>query len=161
MRCTRIHDLRTLRDASGHYVSPRWPYFPADEGMHGVLKDESFSVFSCWNGLAAVRADALIPVGHRPSPGHLSTDPPREPLPETHPLYATRLTSPAYTPALKFRSAAVSECRSVPETYLLIYDLRRLFGLSKIYVNPRVISGYRWPIYFWHNRMLKYWILRW
>lgn len=102
-------------------------------------------VFTCWNGIVAFSADPLLPIALR-SNRTLSNKPLPFDLPSTHPAAnnaSMRGPSPALTPPIGFRASASGECFS-SESFLLPYDLRRQFNLEKIYVNPRVISGYDW-----------------
>ncbi|KAJ7182264.1 cryptococcal mannosyltransferase 1-domain-containing protein [Mycena crocata] len=41
------------------------------------------------------------------------------------------------------------------------YDLRRQFGLDKIYVNPRVITAYVWKYYLWFKYATRHWAVKW
>jgi hypothetical protein len=107
--------------------------------------DSPAPVFSCWNGIVVFAADPLIPIPLR-SNRTLSTDPLPYELPSTHPAAqdpSMRGSSPALTPPMKFRASAPGECFS-SESFLLPYDLRRQFNLQRIYVNPRVITAYKW-----------------
>ncbi|KAJ6473092.1 cryptococcal mannosyltransferase 1-domain-containing protein [Mycena sanguinolenta] len=52
------------------------------------------------------------------------------------------------------------ECFS-SESFNLPYDLRRLFGLERIYANPRVITAYKWRFYVWFKYALRHWAVKW
>ena len=69
-------------------------------------------------------------------------------------------SSPALTPPLRFRASAEGECYS-SESFLLPYDFRRIMGLDRIYVNPRVVSGYVWRYYMWHKWVLRERHVKW
>lgn len=102
-------------------------------------------VFTCWNGIVVFTADPLLPIALR-SNRTLSNNPLSYDLPSTHPAAhnaSMRGPSPALTPPLRFRASAPGECYS-SESFLLPYDLRRQFNLQHIYVNSRVINGYKW-----------------
>ncbi|KAF8202750.1 cryptococcal mannosyltransferase 1-domain-containing protein [Mycena galopus ATCC 62051] len=159
-----LYDQWVIRDRLGRIASTLWPYFLEDTGFRAVMADEPAPVFACWNGIIAVRADPFLPIALRSST-QLSTAPLARPLAPTHPFYAQSLNytpplSPALTPPLRFRASAPDECFS-SESFLLPYDLRRLFDLQKIYANPRVINGYAWEWYVWFKWVTRHWVVKW
>ncbi|KAJ7020735.1 cryptococcal mannosyltransferase 1-domain-containing protein [Mycena alexandri] len=157
-----LYDLWVLRDRLGRLVSSLWPYFLEDAGFRAVMADEPAPVFACWNGIASMRAEPFLPPSLRRG-DHLSTTPRAQPLPTTHPLYArvgANGSSPAAAPALRFRASAPGECFS-SESFNLPYDLRRVFALEAMYVNPRVITAYRWKYYVWFKYITRHWAVKW
>ncbi|KAG2362915.1 cryptococcal mannosyltransferase 1-domain-containing protein [Suillus spraguei] len=54
-----------------------------------------------------------------------------------------------------FRTSSPAECFS-SESFLLPYDLRRQFNLQRIYVNPRVITAYRWRYYAYFKWFMRH-----
>lgn len=139
-----------------------WPYFfdPAD---YRAMQDEApVPVFTCWNGIVVLSADPLLPI-HLRSNRTLSTEPFPFELPSTHPAAANacmRGPSPALTPPVRFRASAPGECYS-SESFLLPYDLRRLFNLQRIFVNPRVVTAYQWRFYVYFKWLVRHWVLKW
>lgn len=129
-----------------HLLS-RWPFFFDQEDYEAMQTESPVPVFTCWNGIVVFTADPVLPI-HLRSNGTrgLSRDPLPLGLPATHPAAsdpALRGPSPALTPPIGFRASAPAECFS-SESFLLPYDLRRVFGLERILVNPRVVVGYDW-----------------
>ncbi|KAJ7306974.1 hypothetical protein DFH08DRAFT_975771 [Mycena albidolilacea] len=87
--------------------------------------------------------------------------PPLPPLSPTHPAYPRPAhQTPATAPPLRFRSSSPDKCFS-SESFNLPYDLRRLFGLERIYVNPRVITAYKWRFYLWFKYAMRHWVVKW
>lgn len=127
--------------------------------MQAVMQDEPAPVFTCWNGIVAIRADPLLPIQLRKS-GRLSTSLLPAPLPDSHPAFGEIRTSPALTPPLRFRISTPKECFSA-EAFLLPYDLRRQFDMQDIYVNPRVITSYDWWFYVWFKYVTRHWVVKW
>ncbi|KAJ7766128.1 cryptococcal mannosyltransferase 1-domain-containing protein [Mycena metata] len=157
-----LYDLWVIRDRLGRLVSALWPYFLEDAGFRAIMADKPAPVFACWNGIASIRAEPFLPPSMRRA-GLLSTAPRAHPLPPSHPLAArlsTNTSSPATAPPLRFRASAPSECFS-SESFLLPYDLRRVFALDGMYVNPRVITAYRWKYYLWFKYILRHWAVKW
>ncbi|KAJ7075335.1 cryptococcal mannosyltransferase 1-domain-containing protein [Mycena belliarum] len=155
-----MYDAWVLRDRLGNLVSSLWPYFMDDVGMQAAMDDEPVPVFACWNGIVAFRAEPLLPLALR-TPGRLSTAPLASPLPDTHPAFPQPAAlTPAQTPPLAFRSSAPRECFS-SESFLLPYDLRRQFGLQRMYLNPRVINSYEWKYYVWYRYVTRHWLVAW
>ncbi|KAJ7729171.1 cryptococcal mannosyltransferase 1-domain-containing protein [Mycena metata] len=154
-----LYDLWVLRDRLGRMTSTLWPYFFEETGFRGVMKDEPTPVFSCWNGITSMRTEPFLPNSLRP--GRLSTSPRTHPLPPTHPLYmhAKNVTAAA-APPLRFRASAPGECFS-SESFTLPYDLRRVYALEGIYVNPRVIAAYQWSYYLWFKYFMRHWAVKW
>ncbi|KAJ6589619.1 cryptococcal mannosyltransferase 1-domain-containing protein [Mycena capillaripes] len=154
-----LYDLWVLRDRLGRLVSALWPYFLEDLGFRGVMADEPAPVFACWNGITSISAEPFFPASLRT--GRLSTSPRTHPLPQTHPLYPHAAnTTPADAPPLRFRASAPGECFS-SESFNLPYDLRRVFALEEIYVNPRVITAYVWRYYVWFKYVTRHWAVKW
>ncbi|KAJ7739257.1 cryptococcal mannosyltransferase 1-domain-containing protein [Mycena maculata] len=154
-----LYDQWVIRDRLGRLASTLWPYFLEDTGFRAVMADEPAPVFTCWNGIIAVRADPFLPPNLRT--GQLSTSPLSRPLAPTHPAYPRPLNlTPAETPPVQFRSSAEGECFS-SESFLLPYDLRRQFDLNNIYVNPRVINSYSWEFYVWFKYITRHWAVKW
>ncbi|KAJ6589621.1 cryptococcal mannosyltransferase 1-domain-containing protein [Mycena capillaripes] len=150
-----LYDLWVLRDRLGRLVSAIWPYFLEDLGFRGVMADEPAPVFACWNGITSISAEPFFPASLRT--GRLSTSPRTHPLPQTHPLYTRAAnTTPADASPLRFRASAPGECFS-SESFNLPYDLRRVFALENIYVNPRVITAYGWRHYMWFKYVTRHW----
>ncbi|KAJ6503089.1 cryptococcal mannosyltransferase 1-domain-containing protein [Mycena vulgaris] len=155
-----LYDAWVVRDRLGRLVSSLWPYFLEDAGMEAVMEDEPAPVFTCWNGIVAFRADPVLPIPLRTA-GRLSVSPLSRPLPATHPAYPQPASlTPALTPPLAFRSSGERECFS-SESFNLPYDLRRRFDMQRIYVNPRVITGYEWKYYVWFKYITRHWVVVW
>ncbi|KAJ7508474.1 cryptococcal mannosyltransferase 1-domain-containing protein [Mycena galericulata] len=155
-----LYDAWVIRDRLGRLVSSLWPYFLEDAGMQAVMENEPAPVFTCWNGIVAIRADPFLPIALR-TPGRLSTSPLSRPLPETHPAYPQPASlTPAQTPPLSFRRSGGKECFS-SESFNLPYDLRRQFDMQRIYLNPRVINSYEWKYYVWYKYITRHWLVRW
>lgn len=156
-----LYDAWVTRDRLGRLVSSLWPYFLEDAGMQAVMADEPAPVFTCWNGIVAIRAEPFLPVALRPSNGRLAKSPLPHTLPPTHPASPQSPdTSPANTPPLRFRASAPKECFS-SESFNLPYDLRRQFDMQEIYVNPRVITSYDWKFYVWYKYVTRHWAVKW
>ncbi|KAJ6454202.1 cryptococcal mannosyltransferase 1-domain-containing protein [Mycena sanguinolenta] len=154
-----LYDQWVIRDRLGRLASLLWPFFLEDTGFRAVMADEPAPVFTCWNGIIAVRADPFLPIPLRT--GQLSTAPLARPLAPTHPAYGQPANmTPALTPPVRFRSSAPDECFS-SESFLLPYDLRRQFDLQNIYANPRVINGYVWNWYVWFKWVTRHWAVKW
>ncbi|KAJ7875579.1 glycosyltransferase family 69 protein [Mycena olivaceomarginata] len=148
-----------IRDRLGRIASTLWPYFLEDSGFRAVMADEPAPVFTCWNGIVSIRADPFLPPHLRT--GQLSLSPPATPLPPTHPAYPQPANlTPAATPPPCFRASARHECFS-SESFNLPYDLRRQFGLQRIYVNPRVNNSYVWAHYVWFKYITRHWAVKW
>ncbi|KAJ7587105.1 cryptococcal mannosyltransferase 1-domain-containing protein [Mycena floridula] len=154
-----LYDNWVLRDRFGRLTSALWPYLFEDAGMQAVMNDEPAPVFSCWNGIVAFRAEPLLPLHLRT--GQLSPAPLSRPLASTHPAYGQPADlSPALTPPLKFRGSYGKECFS-SESLNFPYDMRRQFEMTKIYMNPRVITAYEWRYYFWFKFVTRHWLIKW
>jgi len=126
-------------------LTSSWPYFFDEADYHAMQTESPVPVFTCWNGIVVFTADPVLPIALR-SNHTLSNDPLPYNLPSTHPAAqnaSMRGPSPALTPPIRFRASAPGECYS-SESFLLPYDLRRQFNLQRIYVNSRVINGYKW-----------------
>ncbi|KAH7921251.1 glycosyltransferase family 69 protein [Leucogyrophana mollusca] len=156
------YDAWVLRDRLGKLTSSVWPYF-FDEVDHRAMQIEApVPVFACWNGIIVVRADPLLPI-HLRSNHTLSTEPLPFPLPSTHPAAHDASLSgpnPALTPAVRFRASAPEECFS-SESFLLPYDLRRQFNMQRIFVNPRVITAYKWRFYLYFKWFIRHPLMKW
>lgn len=156
------YDMWVLRDRQGKLASGIWPYFFDEADYRAMQTDSPAPVFSCWNGIVVFNADPLIPIPLR-SNRTLSTDPLPYELPATHPAAqdpAMRGPSPALTPPIQFRASAPGECFS-SESFLLPYDLRRQFNLQRIFINPRVITAYKWRYYAYFKWFMRHPVLRW
>ena len=121
--------------------------------------DAPVPVFTCWNGMVVFDAEPLLPIHLRPN-HTLSHSPLSTPLPRSHPLH--RGPSPALTPALRFRKSdrGAGECFE-SEAFNLPYDFRRVFGLNRILVNPRVVTSYDYRFYVWFKWVLNHRLVRW
>jgi hypothetical protein len=106
--------------------------------MASIMADEPALVSTCWNGIVSIRADPLLPA-HLRSP------------------YST---SPNTAPPVAFRANRPDECFS-SESFLLPYDLSRVHGADKIYVNPRVIVSYDRVRYIWYKYVTRHWLVKW
>ena len=153
------YDMWVLRDRLGHLTAGIWPYYFDEADYDAVKKEEPIPVFSCWNGVVVFHADPVLPI-HLRSNRTLSTSPLQTLPPPTHPRAKELGPSPALTPPLSFRASAEGECYS-SESFLLPYDFRRVMGLNKIYVNPRVATGYVWRYYAWHKWVLRERHVKW
>ncbi|KAF8194832.1 cryptococcal mannosyltransferase 1-domain-containing protein [Mycena galopus ATCC 62051] len=154
-----LYDIWVTRDRLGRIVSGQWLYFSDGIGFGAIRADEPALVFTCWNGIVSVSAEPFLPV--EMCKGKLSASPFPHPLPPTHPAYPRPASkTPATTPPLRFRASAPEECFS-SESFNLPYDLRRLFGLERIYANPRVITAYKWRFYLWFKYAMRHWVVRW
>jgi hypothetical protein len=154
------YDMWVLRDRLGHLAAGIWPYF-FDAADYAAMKAAAPApVFACWNGIVAFVADPVLPV-HLRANRTLSTAPLAHAPPATHPLAHTVASSPALTPPLRFRSAPRGEGCFHSESFLLPYDMRRLMGLERIFVNPRVHAAYVWQFYVWHKWVLRHPLVQW
>ncbi|KAF7329119.1 hypothetical protein MKEN_00172400 [Mycena kentingensis (nom. inval.)] len=178
-----LYDQWVIRDRMGRFASTLWPYFFDETGSAAVMRNEPAPVSACWNGVTAMRADPFLPASQRKgvpafpvalteaSPSAQS-DKRTQPwtlshnqlpaLPLTHPL-SPRLaneSTPADAPQLRFRSSAKDECFS-SESFLLPYDLRRVFGMENILVNPLVICSYSWEFYVYFKWVTRHWAVKW
>ena len=141
-------------------MSSVWPYLIEETGREAVIAEDPAPVFTCWNGIVAIKADPFLPVELR-HPGRLAATPFTEQLPTTHPAYPRpENQTPATTPPIYFRASANRECFS-SESFNLPYDLRRQFNMTRIYINPRVIVGYDWSHYIWYKYITRHWLVRW
>ncbi|KAH7884203.1 glycosyltransferase family 69 protein [Phlebopus sp. FC_14] len=156
------YDMWVLRDKQGKLTSGIWPYFFDETDYRAMLTESPVPVFTCWNGIIVVQADPLIPIPLR-SNRTLSPDALPYNLPSTHPAAhdpSLRGPSPALTPPARFRASAPGECFS-SESFLLPYDLRRLFNMQRVFVNPRVIVGYQWRFYVYFKWFMRHPVLKW
>ncbi|KAF7327320.1 Glycosyltransferase family 69 protein [Mycena kentingensis (nom. inval.)] len=155
-----LYDLWVARDTKGGLVSGLYPYFLEENAFSAVVNDEPVPVSACWNGIVSVSAEPFLrPAVRRPSRLSNHTLPA---LPPTHPLSPRPSNTTALTaPQLNFRASALDrgECFS-SESFLLPYDLARLFGLERVYMNTRVVTAYRWRFYVWYKRVLRHWAVR-
>ncbi|KAJ7583197.1 cryptococcal mannosyltransferase 1-domain-containing protein [Mycena floridula] len=141
-----MYDTWVLRDRFGRMASSLWPYLFDDGGRQAIMLEAPAPVFTCWNGIVAFRADPVLPIHLRS--GQLSGSPLEQPLPSTHPAYPQPPElSPTMTPPLKFRPSSGKECFS-SESFNFPYDLRRQFGMTRIYMNPRYVTRH-WLIRWW------------
>jgi len=156
------YDTWVLRDKLGRLTSAIWPYFFEQEAYQAMKTESPVPVFTCWNGIVAFNADPVLPINLR-SNRTLSNDPLSFELPSTHPAAkdpSMRGPSPALTPPIGFRASSLGECFS-SERFLLPYDFRRLFGLQRIFVNPRVVVGYEWRIYVYFKYLMRHPVVKW
>lgn len=154
------YDMWVLRDRMGHLTAGIWPYF-FDQADYSAMKSGSpVPVFTCWNGIVVFQADPVLPI-HLRSNRTLSTSPLKRPPVPTHPLAGSLGTSPAVTPPLVFRSSPRGEGCYSSESFLLPYDMRRIMGMERIYVNPRVHTSYAWHFYVWHKWILRHPFVAW
>ncbi|KAF8547263.1 glycosyltransferase family 69 protein [Imleria badia] len=140
-----LYDSWVVRDKRGRLVSVIWPYFFDMEDYEPMHTESPVPVFACWNGIVVFKADPLLPI-HLRSNRTLSNHPLPFALPDTHPAAndpSLRGPSPALTPPLRFRASVPGECFS-SESFLLPYDLRRVFNMQRIFLNPRVVNAYEW-----------------
>ncbi|TFY60951.1 hypothetical protein EVJ58_g4808 [Rhodofomes roseus] len=153
------YDAWVLRDRLGHLTSTIWPYFIDKPSIDLMRQDAPVPAFTCWNGMVVFNAEPLLPIHLRPN-RTLSSDPLSTPLPRTHPL--ERGPSPALTPALRFRKSdrGTGECFE-SESFNLPYDFRRVFGLDRVLVNPRVVTSYDFRFYVWFKWVLSHRLVRW
>ena len=155
------YDAWVLRDRVGKLAGAFWPYFLDATDRAAMEADEPVPVLTCWNGIVAFAADPLLPMhlrrNHTLSHKALGVAPPAR-----HPLasVAEKASSPALTPPLRFRASAEGECFS-SESFLLPYDFRRIMGLDRIFVNPRVITAYKWKFYVWNKWVLRQRYVQW
>ncbi|KAJ7050657.1 cryptococcal mannosyltransferase 1-domain-containing protein [Mycena amicta] len=180
-----LYDQWVIRDRHGRFASTLWPYFLEETGYRAVERDDPAPVSACWNGITAMRADPFLPLSLRkgipafrvpvtsivPVPASDSEPPHTQPwslshnpLPQfvtTHPSYPRPANATALDmPPLKFRASAPNECFS-SESFLLPYDLRRVFGMESIFVNPRVINSYSWEFYVYFKYITRHWVVKW
>ena len=123
----------------------RWPYFFDIQDYEAMQTESPVPVFSCWNGIVVFKADPILPI-HLRSNRTLSNNPLPFALPASHPAAhdpSSQGPTPALTPPTRFRASAPGECLS-SESFLLPYDLRRVFNMQRIFTNPRVIVAYEW-----------------
>jgi len=155
-----LYDAWVTRDRLGHLVSSVWPYLIEETGREAVIAEDPAPVFTCWNGIVAIKADPFLPVELR-HPRRLAATPFTEQLPKTHPAYPRpESQTPAIAPPVYFRASANGECFS-SESFNLPYDLRRQFNMTRIYINPRVIVGYDWSHYIWYKYITRHWLVKW
>jgi len=148
-----------MRDRLGGFFSALWPYIIEPAGMEAVSANDPAKVLSCWNGVAALRADPFLQP-HRRSNRTLTATPIVD-LPASHPSYHSgQKPVPRDLPPLRFRGSAPLECFS-SECLLLPYDMRVLYGLDSIWINPRVLVAYTWDNYVLWTRTMRHWLVRW
>ncbi|KAJ7069232.1 cryptococcal mannosyltransferase 1-domain-containing protein [Mycena amicta] len=160
-----LYDLWVTRDLNGGLVSNRYPYFLEPTAFHAVLASEPVPVSACWNGIVSITSDPFLPPHLRllRAQNRRLSDQPLLPLPSSHPLYPrTPNETPLTSPQLTFRPSSVSrgECFS-SESFNLPYDLQRVFELDRIFMNPRVVTAYKWRFYIWFKYVLRHWAVRW
>ncbi|KAH7107807.1 cryptococcal mannosyltransferase 1-domain-containing protein [Auriculariales sp. MPI-PUGE-AT-0066] len=154
-----VCDGWVMRDRLGGFFSSLWPYIVEPAGMDAVSVNKPAQVLSCWNGIAAFRAEPFLPPQLRRN--RTLSDHPLPPPPVSHPGYSLNQGKvPQELPALEFRGSALQECFS-SECLLMPYDLRVLYGLNGIYVNPRVLVAYTWENYALWVRLMRHWLVRW
>ncbi|KAJ7788860.1 cryptococcal mannosyltransferase 1-domain-containing protein [Mycena olivaceomarginata] len=143
-----LYDIWVIRDHLGRIVSGQWPYFSEESGFAAVMANEPAphqgrTISSDGNAarralrapIAAVITDtSCLPTTRKPNSRHCSTSA----LPQ---LFPGRVL--------------------LSESFNLPYDLRRLFGLERIYVNPRVITAYKWRFYLWFKYAMRHWVVKW
>ncbi|KAI0814920.1 cryptococcal mannosyltransferase 1-domain-containing protein [Irpex lacteus] len=149
------YDMWVLRDRIGKLTYGIWPFFSDVQDYTAIKSALPVPVYTCWNGVVVFQADPILPV-HLRSNRTLSTSPLKFPPPPTHPLANSTAESPALTPPLRFRASPRGEGCFSSESFLLPYDMRRLMGMDRIYVNPRVRVGYVWHFYWWHKWVLRH-----
>ncbi|KZV83271.1 hypothetical protein EXIGLDRAFT_843108 [Exidia glandulosa HHB12029] len=157
------YDLWVIRDRLGGFISGLYPFFFEEVGMRMVMRDDPAPVFACWNGILAVTAEPFIPPELRKKNAtQLSTAPLDPPLPPTHPLFPEHATTaPFDMPALVFRdSNGDKECFS-SESFLMPYDLRRMFLKGRMWAVPSVINTYYYDKYIWFKYFLRHWVVQW
>ncbi|EIM83892.1 uncharacterized protein STEHIDRAFT_82793 [Stereum hirsutum FP-91666 SS1] len=158
-----LHDAWVTRDRLGHLVSSQWPYLLEDTGMNAIMKDEPAPVFTCWNGIVSFRPDPFLPPSSRKS-GALSTVPANFEVPESHPWVqegrVKKGMAPVEMPELRFRASGRRECFG-SESFNLPYDLRRVYDMQEIYMNPRVITSYEWSYFVWYKYITRHWLVKW
>lgn len=133
-----MYDAWVARDRLGGLLSSQWPYIFEEAGMDAIMADEPAPVSTCWNGIVAIRADPLLPPHLRSRPS----------------------SSQGGAEAVRFRASRPDECFS-SESFLLPYDLARLHGASRIFLNPRVIVSYDWHHYVWYKYVTRHWLVKW
>lgn len=143
-------------------MSGLYPFFFEEVGMRMVMRDDPAPVFACWNGILSVTAEPFIPPEHRrKNSTTLSTSPLAPPLPSTHPLFNDHATTaPFDMPALHFRDSDDKECFS-SESFLMPYDLRRMFLKGRMWAVPSVINAYTYDKYVWFKYFLRHWAVQW
>jgi hypothetical protein len=162
--CAQPNDFRSLcdgwvtRDRLGGLFSSIWPYIIEPAGMGAISASQPAQVLSCWNGISALRAEPFLPPHLRQnrtlSARLVSKPPPSHPSSVLH-----GKSTPRDLPAIKFRASAPQECFS-SECLLLPYDLRVLYGLTSIWVNPRVLVAYTRRNYVLWVRLMRHWLVR-
>ncbi|KAH7104564.1 cryptococcal mannosyltransferase 1-domain-containing protein [Auriculariales sp. MPI-PUGE-AT-0066] len=158
-----FYDAWVTRDRLGALVSSVWPYLMEDDGMNAIVDGAPAPVFSCWNGITALRSDPFLsPEQRNRSSTVLSKDKLWPWLPWGHPQYDKYAeTPPADMPALRFRTSQEGwECFS-SECFLISYDFHRQFALHKVYINPNVIVAYDWDFYVWYKWVIRHWLVKW
>ncbi|KAH7097234.1 cryptococcal mannosyltransferase 1-domain-containing protein [Auriculariales sp. MPI-PUGE-AT-0066] len=161
-----VYDSWVIRDRLGALTSTVWPYFFEEDSMRAVMNDRPAQVFSCWNGMAAIRAAPFLPPDLRARAAiyanvSFSGAPLYPPLALSHPLHDShRVTPPSEQPELSFRASTAQECFS-SECFNLPYDLRRRFGMGNIIVVPNVVTAYAWHHYVWFKYVVRHWLVRW
>ncbi|KAH7106417.1 cryptococcal mannosyltransferase 1-domain-containing protein [Auriculariales sp. MPI-PUGE-AT-0066] len=158
-----LYDVWVTRDRVGGMVAGVWPFLLEPSGRRSIERNEPAQVFTCWNGIIALRAEPFLPPALRldNSSSKLSEKPLHPALPSSHPGYQNgRTAPPRNAPALQFRASGWEECFS-SESFLLGYDMRRQFALMQVYLNPRVVTAYHRRFFFWNNYVLRHWLVRW
>ncbi|KAF8547495.1 glycosyltransferase family 69 protein [Imleria badia] len=157
-----LYDTWVVRDRRRRLTSVIWPHFFDVEDYEAMQTESPVSVFTCWNGIVAFKADPLLPI-HLRSNSTLSNDPLPFELPDTHPAAndpSLRGPSPALTPPARFRASTSRECLS-SESFLLPYDFRRVFNMQRIFLNPRVVVAYKWRFYAYFKWFMRHPVLKW
>lgn len=157
-----LYDAWVIRDRLGGLVSSTWPYLIEEVGARAIEHGQPAPVFSCWNGITALRADPFYtPEQRRNRTSKLSHEELKPALPKSHPMYEPWAHIPPHeAPPLRFRPSAPNECFS-SECFLVSYDFRRQFLLDKIYVVPTVLVAYEWDLYVWFRWITRHWLVKW
>ncbi|UZJ52160.1 hypothetical protein CBS101457_001480 [Exobasidium rhododendri] len=130
-----FYDTWVLRDSNLNRVKPLWPYFQDANDVMSLRRGEPIRVKSCWNGMAAFRADLLL--DDRPKPFKSESK--------------YNISWP-----LRFRGSGpclASECLSI------YHDLHQMLANDRdplIYINPTVKVAYDIRTFFLYNRLSRW-----
>lgn len=137
----QFYDFFATRMTSGLALgSGYYPYTEMTEEQALVRNDQPFPVFSCWNGMAAFRADPFTRVRMAPLFTLLRV---------THSSAQDKVRFRALKPELATVEYEASEC-------CLVHADLRASGHTRIFINPMVKVAYHWRFYFLHNSVLPW-----
>ncbi|KAH7104950.1 cryptococcal mannosyltransferase 1-domain-containing protein [Auriculariales sp. MPI-PUGE-AT-0066] len=162
-----LYDNWVVRDAYGQFVSSLWPHLIEKTGWVAMERDEPAPVFACWNGIFLTRASPFMTRETRLKSNTTKegafkmSEEPLHWMPKTHPMYPEyNSVAPSDLPALEFRLSGDDECFS-SESFLIPYDLRRMYGMEKHFMHPMVVNTYLYDHYLVWKYIYRNWLVQW